>query len=207
MPREAGAGSAPSYAKLKQVPAVDISALVPIGDWGQMLLRAQPDIAPAPFFEALHFQNLLVDAIHFLGAALPAREAVWWACICVRETLPGEVVPPLTTALEAAESWVYHPSEETRRAAGEAASATRLKSSAIWAARAAFWSGGSVTPPGAVALEPAPRQLPAAVAAAVISAAVKYQPERADERFHQFLVAGVDIANGGNGRPKRKEGG
>ena len=68
---------------------------------------------------------------------------------------------------------------------------------------AAFWSGGSITAAGAPAVEPSPRLLPAAVSGAVILAAVQNEPQRATERHGRFIDAGIDIAKGGNGRPKR----
>ncbi|MGH6990554.1 MAG: DUF6931 family protein [Stellaceae bacterium] len=194
----------PSYIKIKQAPASELCDLVTISDEGLMLVR--PDMAAAAFFDALGRKNLLLDAIRFLAAALPAREAVWWACVCAQETLPGDAAPALKAALVAAESWVYRPDEETRRAAKTAADAAGLHSAASWAAMAAFWSGGSIVAPETPAVEPHGRLLPAAAGGAVMLAGVQSEPQRADQHHRRFLAAGIDIANGGNGQPKAAKG-
>jgi len=194
----------PSYIKVKPIPAADLCALVPIGGGARALL--QPGMAAAPFFEALTQQSLFLDAVRFLSVALPAREAVWWACVCARETLPADAPLAVADALQAAEAWVYRPSEGGRRAAKTAADAARLETAAAWSAIAAFWSGGSITAPGTPAVEPDGKLLPAAVSGAVLLAAVQREPHRAEERYRGFLAAGTDIANGGNGKPTARAG-
>jgi hypothetical protein len=196
--------SDPSYVKIKQVPATELSALVALSDDARALLK--PEVAAVDFFVLLQEKELLVDAIRFLSTALPPREAVWWACICARGNFPPAAAAPVTAALQAAENWVFRPDEENRRAAKVAADGSKLQSAAGWSAMAVFWSGGSIAAASAPAVEPGPKLLPAAVSGAVILAAVQHEPQRAGERHRQFLDAGIDIANGGNGRPKAKTG-
>jgi hypothetical protein len=208
-----------SLIKLKQVSAAELVAQVRIGDPARAVLRTQPDMSATLYFQLLCRINLLIDAIKFLAIALPAREAVWWACICVRQTLPADAAAPLKAAVQAAEAWVYRPDEERRKEALGAAKAAD-RSSAGAAAQAAAATGGTKPPqaqpqPAAApeAKEAPPEEdasIPARVAtnvaAAVILAALQYEPQRAEERYNQFLTAGIDIANGGNGRPKKAEG-
>jgi hypothetical protein len=194
----------PSYIKVKQVPANELAGVVSLSDDARALLK--PEMTAGEFFDLLREKELLVDAIRFLSTALPPREAVWWACVCTRANFPPAAAAPVTAALQAAESWVYRPDEETRRAAKAAADNSKMQSGAGWCAMAAFWSGGSITAPSAPAVEPSPKLLPAAVSGAIVLAAVQHEPQRAGERHRQFLDAGIDIANGGNGRPKQTAG-
>lgn len=193
----------PLYSKIKPVPAAGLAGLLLLSDAACALLA--PETLAVPFFAALQEKELLVDAIKFLSAALPRREAVWWACVSARDNLPPNAPAEVSGALQAAEQWVFQPLEETRRAAKIAADASRLQSAAGWAAMAAFWSGGSIAAPGAPTVEPGRQLLPTAVSGAVLLAAVQHEPERAAERHRRFLDAGIDIASGGNGRPKQKD--
>src|SRR5438270_5229403 len=40
-------------------------------------------LSPGAFVEALRAAALYDDALQFLAYALPKREAVWWACLCL----------------------------------------------------------------------------------------------------------------------------
>ena len=163
-------------------------------------------MSPEQFLDALVAGGLYADAIAFLTRALPKREAVWWACTCARETTMPEPPERVDAALQAAEAWVYKPNEERRREAQGAAEAAGFDSPESWAAVAAFWSGGSITPPDAPAVAPADDMTAKAVAGAVMLAAVRREPERADERYRLFIEKGRDIADGGTGREPRPPG-
>jgi len=134
-------------------------------------------------------------ATQFLAAALPKREAVWWACLCVRQlAAPGG--PPAEAALRAAERWAGDPTDEHRRAAFAAAEAAGVGTAAGCAALAAFLSGGSLGPPTVAEVPPAEHLTASAVAGAVTLAAVGAQPERAAERYQTFFALGTEVARG-----------
>jgi hypothetical protein len=145
--------------------------------------------------------GLCNDAARLAAHALPKREAVWWACMCAR-AIPDAALPPADlAALVAAEAWVRKPGDDAvRRAAWAAAQATAFSSPEAWAAVAAFWSGGSMAPEGQPAVPPADHLTGVAVGGAVVLAAVRGKPERADARLRTFLASARDIADGGAGR-------
>lgn len=159
------------------------------------------DPSPVEFLNAFFERESYPDAVRFLARVLPKREAAWWACICTRGVLGPEAPPVAVQALAAAEQWVYKPTEANRRLAEAAAQATAFDSPASWAAMAAFWSEGSMVPEDAPAVPPADNLTAKAVAGAVMLAAVIGQPASIQEKYRFFLTQGVDIANGGNGRP------
>lgn len=164
------------------------------------------EATPAAFLDRLLARNALVDAIRFLAHALPKREATWWACLAARATLPPDAKPALLTALDAAEAWVYKPTEENRRAALAAGEKAGSDHGAGWSALAAGWSGGSFGPPDAPLIPPGENLTPSAVAVAVIDAAVEGQEGELDQRFRTLLSQGLDIASGGTGRLKARTG-
>lgn len=186
--------------QLKKITAPSAQEICVLATAGGFKLAAREGASPAEFLNELIAAKSLEEAVQFLAFALPAREAVWWACQCARGELRDPMPQPLQDAVEAAESWVRKPTEENRRAAMSRAQATDFKSPAAWAAAAAFWSGGSLAPENLPEV-PAPAHLMAsAVAGAVMLAAVKSEPQLAQQKRERFLASAVDIANGGNGR-------
>ncbi len=158
------------------------------------------DTTPAELLDRLIADDELHEATRFLAHALPKREAVWWACLCARSVLPADAKPEVEDILKIAETWVYKPTEENRRAAMASAEAVGFDAPASWAAVAAFWSGGSMAPPEAPPVAPGDELTGTAVSAAVMIAALQTEPERAQEKYRQFLDQGIDVANGGSGR-------
>ncbi len=173
-------------------------------DAGQAL-SASAGLSPAGFLENLIGAAQLNEAVQFLAFALPKREAVWWACVCARKS--GMTFPPADlAALEAAEAWVYRPTEENRRTAMDKALATKFESAAVWPAVAAFWSGPSMAPANLPAVPPPPHLTGVAVAGAVTLAAVQREPQLAEEKRRLYIDVAIDIANGGSGRLEAKSG-
>lgn len=149
--------------------------------------------------ERLLQASLFPDAVRLLAQALPNREATWWACLCARDILEKDAPQAIPIALEAAERWVYKPSEENRRLAMTAAEATAFDHPASWSAVAAFWSGGSLAPENNPVVPPAADLNGKAVAGAVMLAAAAH-PERVDASYRRYLAQAIDIACGGDGR-------
>lgn len=188
--------SGPPLTKITRA-ITEICALFPLSPEARSLLvEAQ---SPAEFLERLCAAQHHIDAIRFLAHGLPAREAAWWACLAARAVIP-DGPPAHLKAVEAAEAWVYHPDEEHRRVAMEAAGAVDNDAPAHWAALAAAWSGGSLAPLGAPVVPPG-ETLPAqAAVGAVLLAAVKNGPDRAAEHHRRSIAQAIDIARGGTGR-------
>jgi hypothetical protein len=186
--------------QLKKIAAPSAQEICALATAGGFNLTAPDGVSPTQYLNDLVAAKNLGDAVQFFAFALPPREAVWWACICSRDTLRDPVPQPLQDAVDAAEKWVRNPTDEHRRAAMARAQATDLKSPAAWAAVAAFWSGGSLAPENLPEV-PAPAHLTGcAVAGAVMLAAVKSEPQFADKKRTRYLASAIDIANGGNGR-------
>jgi hypothetical protein len=187
--------------KIKAAAAQEVCALYEVSLEAQRHLAAK--MPPLDFVAALTAARLLRDAVDFLAHALPKREAVWWSGLCAREVLPQNAPPKLMAAVQAAEAWVYRPTEENRRKAQQSAKAIAESHPAQWAAMGAFWSGGSMAPPNGPEVKPPEQATARAVAGAIVMAATG-DPVQADERFARFLNYGIDIANGGTGRPAAK---
>ena len=116
----------------------------------QQDLGDKAGLAPEVFFQDLMQAGRLNDAAFFLGQALPRFETVAWAARAVRDHAPAPAPASADAdALKAALLWVQDPSDARRRASFEAAGKIREASPARLAALAAFFSGGSITPPEA----------------------------------------------------------
>lgn len=187
-----------NFVKIKQPTASAVCSLVELDEEARQLL--QDDTVPAQYLQQLIERELYPDAVRFLAVALPKREAIWWACLCTRQTLGESPSPVDLKALELAEAWVYKPAEENRQLTMPAAEATQFKTPAGWAAVAAFWSGGNISPAEGAIVPPTEDLTGKAVIGAVMLAAVQGGADKIKTHYRLFLKSGIHIANGGDGR-------
>ncbi len=151
--------------------------------------------------ERLEQAGLLIEATRLVAHALPAREAVWWACACSRHTASSGANPAVeSTIRDAAEEWVRRQTDAQRRTAMKEAETAGFGSPEAWAAVAAFWSGDSMAPPEAPKIPPQPHFPGLAVAGSVALAAARGPAARRETRLQRFLASAKDIAGGGAGR-------
>lgn len=163
--------------------------------------EGEPDasLPPKAFFEALMKAGRLVQATQFLGLALPRWEAVAWAARAVRDRrAEAPRKPAEIEALKRALLWVQDPTETRRRAVYEAAEAAPTSSPERLAALAAFFSGGTVTPPDCQPIQ-APHDAAGKLAAGAVIAAVFSGPEPF-RALENYLNEGVAMAELGDAR-------
>jgi hypothetical protein len=118
--------------------------------------RLRPDLDPEAFASLLVESGQGADAAEFQAHRLPAREAVWWGCLCAWEAGPPMPGGAPDEALRAAVRWVIEPNEPNRLAAAKAGEAAGSSTPEGLLALAASWSGGSMTPPELPAAPPPP---------------------------------------------------
>ena len=160
------------------------------------VLLASADAHPSQnvFITMLIERELFPDAIRFIAHALPHREAVWWAWVCARKAAGTQPEPPILAALQATERWVMQPSEDNRRQAMYYGEAAQFGTAAGAAALAAFLSHGSLAPPDAPLVPPGEFMTAKAVCGSVTLAAVATEPERAGEKFREYVRLGLEVA-------------
>jgi hypothetical protein len=160
-----------------------------------------PEDSPRRFVQRLMEHKFLLDAIRVVARALSKPLAVRWACSCALPPLGEGGAGPDAACVAAAERWAAEPSEDNRRAAMAAASATEYGTPGAWAAAAAAWSGGSLAPPDAPSIPP-PDHLTAHAVAGAVALAAASDPEHLEEREIAFLQAALDLADGRGPLPK-----
>ncbi len=153
-------------------------------------------MAPADFLQALSAKQLYVPGIDFLAHALPAREAIWWGCLCMHHACGEKLTPPEREAAIAAVRWVLQPTEENRAAAGPPAQAAGPASPAGSLAMAVNLTGGSLTPPNAPPVPPGPYAPAKPLAGAIKLACTKGDPARLPDTQRLFLNLGIEVAEG-----------
>jgi hypothetical protein len=146
---------------------------------------------PVGFLGALRRNELAGEAITFLSYALPEREAVWWACMCVLHTAPATLAPEQHHALTLAQEWVRKPTEDKRRQAKTAAREAGDSSATAFLARAVFASRLA---------DPDSLRAGRRVEAAIRRAADGDGTGRKQVRLHRFIASAEDIGTGGAGR-------
>lgn len=170
----------------------------------RLALRAFGDelepLTPAARLEAIEQQWDGRSVLGYLAYALPEREAIWWACMCLHYVVPPDWPEPQRRALEAAQQWVRRPDEATRRAMLPTVREAGGSTPASFVARAVFTS--RLAQPGSLR---AGLSVWHAVLGAVGSAfgPSPYGPEGGEklgDRVTPFRSSALDIAHGGAGR-------
>ncbi|WP_448956035.1 DUF6931 family protein [Labrys neptuniae] len=103
------------------------------------------DLEPFAFIDVLLAQGSERKAMAFCAFLLPRREAVQWLSQALRQR-PQAPSSTEATLLRLVEDWLKKPMEATRRAALDAGMDDPNKGAFAWAALAAGWSGGSLSP-------------------------------------------------------------
>lgn len=173
--------------------AAEICRKYEVDDAAMSLLR--PTQSADDFLQVLVDAGLLRDAMRFHAHRLPKREAVWWACLCVRHG-GSQLSPNDQTAIDVAEAWVHDPTDDQARACEAAAESLRYETAAGWAAAAAFWSGTTIAPPGLEPVPPPDHLTGTAVAASLILAGIADAAAQASARYAEFLKLGTGISRG-----------
>lgn len=103
------------------------------------------ELEPFAFVDSLMAQGSTRQAMAFCAFVLPRRDAVQWLCQALRQQpqQPGGTDAALSRLVE---EWLKKPVEETRRAALDGGMEDPLKGAWAWAALAAGWSGGNLSP-------------------------------------------------------------
>lgn len=157
---------------------------------GEDIGTAPGEEGPWAFAEALLESPTPEDAVGFCAYVLPRREAVWWACQCVR-MVPSAIAGGDEEAIVAAEDWVRTPDEERRRAALRAGMSRERRSAATWLLLAAGWAGGSmIEGEHPVA---APGHLTAKAARAAVLIGLAHAPRERPGRLRAFVDAAIRL--------------
>ena len=160
----------------------------------QALLRKR--MTPWEFLDALVAGKQYVAGIDFIAHALPRREGVWWACLCIQQAFGDRWSEADKAACRAAVFWVYQPNEMYRLATQAPAAAAGLQSPAGILAAGVYQSGDNLAPPKLPPVPPPPFATEKAVANAVKMAATKVEPLKMAEMRRLFLELGIAVARG-----------
>lgn len=183
-----------SMAKVQAATAAEVCSHFSLEPAAKALLR--DGIGPREFAEALARNKHNVAGIDFIAHALPAREAIWWGCLCLQHACGNALSDLERTACSAAVRWVLQPTDENRASARVPADAAGPGTPAGALAAAANQTGGNVAPAGAPPMAPAPFAPAKAVAIAVKLASTEGDPARMIETQRAFFELGVGVAEG-----------
>ena len=154
-------------------------------------------MSPETYLESLAEVELWSEAVKFLTQALSKRDAITWACQCVRSASGAEMSPPAQAALQAVDAWLADSTEARRRAAHAAAKTVGFDSPAGCVALGVFFSSGSLGPPSLDhSIPPSSDLTGKALAGALLIAAVITEPENAPMKLQGFIEQGLQFARG-----------
>jgi len=180
--------------KIQAVTAAEVCACFDLGEKVRPLLR--DGLGPREFLEALVGNKQYAAGIDFLAHALPAREAIWWGCLCAQHACGNNLSPTDKAACLAAARWVMQPNEQNRAAAKAPGEAAKAPSPAGALAMAVSLTGGSLGPPNLPPVPPPPFAWAVYVATAVKFAAIRVEPAKIAETQRLFVELGIGLAEG-----------
>ncbi|MGB5556673.1 MAG: hypothetical protein WBN04_01540 [Paracoccaceae bacterium] len=138
-----------------------------------------------------------IDVLKLLAIALPAREAVWWACIAARDVV-GNGEKNTTPCLKASEAWVFEPTEANREAARVSLDNVYIDDDTELCATATMYAPGNMGP-GDLADYPAPAGAVSSCAFGMNMVSLSAAPDF-DAHLQLLIDRALDIARGGNGQ-------
>ena len=106
----------------------------------------QRELKPRQFLDILIEKKMHDDAVMLMAHAMPKREAIWWACQCVR-LAKGEALAPPRELIAETEAWVAKPTDERRRKTFDLAERANFDPPAGFLGMAVFFSSGSLSLP------------------------------------------------------------
>jgi ABC-type Fe3+-siderophore transport system permease subunit len=174
---------------------IDMSAL---DEGSQSLLK--DGMRPEAFIEALSGAGQWADAANVLVAALPAREAIWWVCLCAKGMDVMKRNEAEAKALQAAEKWAFKPNDENRQEAFKQAQLSDNPSAGTLACMAVVFSGGNLDMGGGQIIEFDAGKFAGIASAVVLMAAAEQKGAEFAGAMQRFLLMGQDIACGGSGK-------
>ena len=181
-------GVAPQEGKLRRLPPDALAFRLRLPPDRRHLVQDGP--ASSVLLRRFRELGLLWEQAALLCYALPEREAVWWACMCVQGTARG-LAGEQHQALALAQDWVRQPDDAGRLACRQAAKAAGAVSAPACVARAVFRARLS---------DPGSMQAGLLVTQAIRRAAAGEDPAFTSARLGRFVGSGEAIAAGGAGR-------
>ncbi len=180
--------------KVRAATAAEICASVYLPKEARRELRR--GMSPREFLDALLANQQYTPGIDFISHALPAREAIWWGCLCLQYAFGANLTDVDRSACRVAVLWICQPDEERRKAAKAPADAVGSQSAAGRLATAVLLTGGSLAPPNLPVKPPSPYAPSKAVATSVKLASLHGDKAKLAFRQKSFVELGIGVAEG-----------
>lgn len=183
---------------LVRIPTEDAVSICEAADLNEEALALlHPEDSTVDYLGRLLHAKHYTQALTFLAHGLPKREAVWWACAALQRWFGNELGESDRQALAVVENWIYDPSQDLCRAAGDIAAEAKFQTPASLVAASVYWAGSSIAPPDCPAVPPREHFTNKAVAHALILVSMREADPSARQRAAElFLAMGVKVAQG-----------
>ncbi|QDU60667.1 hypothetical protein Pan216_15150 [Planctomycetes bacterium Pan216] len=144
------------------------------------------------YLETLVDEQLLEDALDFIGHALPLRHAIWWGCCCIAAVTPPETLEGKDRkAFAGTCRWVADPTDRRREYVHRVTRVVTDVTASILLARAAGYPNMKLPEPLAALKRNFKKE---GVIAAVNIATL--DGDDVDATRRQFLEIGLDVSRG-----------
>ncbi len=190
------------FANLHKVPKQPAARLLALANIKLKTELTAPASAPVSVVLAeLELAEARIDMARLLSAALPPREAVWWACLAARDIFAATETEK-SMGLKVAETWVFEPTPENRAKVQTAVEAEDPDDPAALVATAALYAPGNLGDSEEMKDIPAPPGLIANCAFGMNIQSLDLDDDPL-ARLDFLIDRAIDIARGGHGQIPR----
>ncbi|MBO9480935.1 MULTISPECIES: hypothetical protein [Gammaproteobacteria] len=174
----------------------DLTRLLQVYDFNEHLVQqAKKVTSPDQLLTSLLKEQAYSDSVAFLAHCFKKEYSISWGYLCLVHT-PALWSRQEANVLEGIDSWLKEPVEKHRRSHEKDLHHLGVKSPVAWLGQAIFWSGGSITPEDAPAVDPSPSLFGQAVSGAVQLAALVEDAMHTRTLFPRFINLGIKLIEG-----------
>jgi hypothetical protein len=163
---------------------------------GAAALDLNLDLPCHEYMKALLAHKLRTDAIKFIAAWLPPRDALWFGCLGVWQVDRLSAQPGFKGMGSMVVNYITAPTLEGLSNFGNPKDATRANSPLGLLCQAVIYSGNNLCPYPKKIIKPDASLVGKTVANALILAATKWPGKDRNACLEQFIDMGLDIAEG-----------
>jgi hypothetical protein len=182
-------------------PQLDLSASAILERYqprSELVAKARQHNHPLKFVNDLLAGEEFESAVDFLAHWLPPQHSVWWGCLCAWHLNRSQPAEGMDEAMALVIAWLTHPAEETRQPLVQIDKGFTLKHPMGLLAKAAYYTGPSMSPPKLPVVAPPPYLCSQLVSGAVQLVVAYLPPADRSSNYKQLIRMGTEVLHGSN---------
>ncbi len=182
-------------------PLFDVSAVAILQRYQPsptLVAKSRQHEDPLTFLNGLLAEEDSESIVDFLTHWLPPQHGVWWGCLCVWHLQRSQPTEYMDQAMALLIAWLNEPTEATRQPLMQIDNWISLKQPMGLLAKAAYFTGPSMSPPHLPVVAPPPYLCSQFVSASVQLVVASLPPVDRSSNYKQLIRLGTEVLQGSN---------